>query len=305
LLQVTDQGGISKLPISAVVTHRDLRGIFPQGKILACDFELENAPALGAHEPYGFYLPKHDIVSIDHHADAAQMFTHVSSGNLAIEYVKACGVALPDEHVVVNHTDCDSVISSLIVKGLLPPLDVFGEAVIAADHTGAENPIADLLQAIDFFHDLQTSIACLGRLLAAEPQPEKIQKALESRLRSREETAVIIKQGDAILQEGALTVVRLNQAMCSEFLPALLPEAKLIMGFEPAPTPGAPWIARLRLGQHVPHGFHLKALKVQETIDPHFGGRWNAGANRRGGGTTQSLEDYCKALAHAVDALLA
>lgn len=51
-------------------------------------------------------------------------------------YVKEEGIASPADCVVINHTDCDSVLSSAIIRGILPPEKRFGDAAIAADHTG-------------------------------------------------------------------------------------------------------------------------------------------------------------------------
>ncbi len=41
-----------------------------------------------------------------------------------------------------------------------------------------------------------------------------------------------------------------------------------------------------------PPGFTLFSLNLNENLDPKVGGRWNAGSNKRGGGTSMPLEDY-------------
>jgi len=97
------------------------------------------------------------LLCVDHHAPVPSMARRVSSANLALRYVRQCGV-LPSEAVVlISHTDCDSVLAAGILRGILPPLDAFGEAVMAADHTGAPNDISDLLQSVPcFFESMQS-----------------------------------------------------------------------------------------------------------------------------------------------------
>ena len=80
----------------------------------------------------------------------------VSSANLALDW-RAASANTPTESrkaaeqavVVINHTDCDSILSSGIVSGLLDALPAYGRAALAADHTGEENAIADTLQALE------------------------------------------------------------------------------------------------------------------------------------------------------------
>jgi hypothetical protein len=88
-----------------------------------------------------------EIFNIDHHAADARFYCPISSGNLAVRYVDSEGVLADSVPAIINHTDCDSVISAAILTGLLPPKQEFSDAVIAADHSGEPNPIADLLQA--------------------------------------------------------------------------------------------------------------------------------------------------------------
>jgi hypothetical protein len=108
------------------------------------------------------------VLNVDHHAEDERFFRQVSSGNPAIRYVSAEGPLPAGARVLVNHTDCDSVISASILAGLPPPDGVFGEAVIAADHTGAPHAIADLLQALDPLRDFEYSLACLQASMRGE-----------------------------------------------------------------------------------------------------------------------------------------
>lgn len=66
-----------------------------------------------------------EIINIDHHAPAKRMERPISSGNLAIEYLRANAPA-PDDLVLINHCDCDSIVSSSLVSGDVPPSDDLG-----------------------------------------------------------------------------------------------------------------------------------------------------------------------------------
>jgi hypothetical protein len=48
---------------------------------------------------------------------------------------------------------------------------------------------------------------------------------------------------------------------------------------------------KLRLGHAAPSGFSLHALGVRD-FDAAYGGRWNAGSSRRGGGTKLPLDAF-------------
>jgi hypothetical protein len=56
------------------------------------------------------------------------------------------------------------------------------------------------------------------------------------------------------------------------------------------------WVMKLRLGLGAPPGTTLQRLGIKE-FDPAYGGRWNAGSNKRGGGTDISPEVYARAVA--------
>jgi hypothetical protein len=62
--------------------------------------------------------------------------------------------------------------------------------------------------------------------------------------------------------------------------------------------------AKLRLGLAAPPGLSLHDLRIEE-FDSAFGGRWNAGANRRAGGTTLPMDAYAAALEQRLTRALA
>ncbi len=284
---------INLIKLTPVITKSDLRQIFPIGQLIACDFYVEGMEQdefIGS----GFQDLARQITNIDHHAPKAEMFRQVSSGNLAIEYVLERG-SLPAEAItIINHTDCDSIISALIMRGYLPPEKIFFDAVLAADHTGQVNPISDLLQALDPKRSINFSVRNLAYLLQGKPLAPEAQQLLAERHQGRQETEQALQNG-AVIQEGLVTVVRLSDNMRNEFLPALFPKAAVIMTTENGDSPDT-WIARLRLGMAAPPSFTLFSLDLQAQLDPKIGGRWNAMANKRGGGTSLAINDYISRL---------
>lgn len=159
-------GRVRLLPLSNEMLSSELLQQFPDGEIIACDFVVKEALAPQI-QPWGLVWGR--LTNIDHHANRACMQRIVSSANLALLRVKQRGAAPSSSHILINHTDCDSVLSSALVAGDIPPLPVFGEAAIAADHTGEANPIADLLQGLDAKRDYDLSLRNLHLLLRREP----------------------------------------------------------------------------------------------------------------------------------------
>jgi hypothetical protein len=139
----------------------------------------------------GFLLG--DVLNIDHHAPSPRMDRPVSSATLAIAHLRAAG--LPHGTIVLNHTDCDSILSAGIASGRLAPEDRFSEAAIAADHTGADNEIADLLQALDGRRDLRLSFRSLDRLLRGESLEKTAEDGLAERRRKRRAAADVVRRG--------------------------------------------------------------------------------------------------------------
>lgn len=284
------------LTSASTVTVDDIRKVFPSGPVVACDFHLE-----GAHEgervALGFRL--RDILNIDHHAPIPEMRRRLSSGNIAIEHVKNFAVIDDATPICGNHFDCDTVISILIMRGLLPPHQMFADAVIAADHTGEANDIADLLQSLKDRKNFAFSVRNLGLLLSGQALDLEAEKLLQKRLRTRKEVAAYPSQ----IREHSVCIATPHR-VDAELLPALYPEAKVIMSHHVREDKRLE--VRLRLGKAAPKGFTLNSIAAQiKAFDPRFGGRWNAGSNERAGhgeggehgenepgGTALSASDY-------------
>ena len=268
------------------------------GAIIACDFAIQGAATWEA-TPWGFVSGR--VTNLDHHAAMPTMQRQVSSTNLALTRVQAHGVVPASSSIVINHTDCDSVLSSAIVAGELEPWGEFGVAAIAADHTGEANAIADLLQALDAKRDLELSLRSLRALLAGEALEAVAQEALFTRLRKRELAAQMVASSTFVERDGVF-YADLPKAIDGELVSALLPGARVVVLFSPHPTDSASRLVKMRLGLAALEGISLHALDIQ-AFDPAYGGRWNAGSNKRGGGTRLSPDEYARHLAQALEAL--
>lgn len=235
--------------------------------------------------PWGWQTDVHGriIRNVDHHAEDKRFFRPVSSGNLAIHYVTTQGTLPASVPALINHTDCDSILSAAILTGLLPPEEVYGDAVVAADHTGKPNPIADLLQALDPLRDIELSLRSLNHLLRNEPvEPqamELLKKRHDERLRAKE-----LVQSGAFQMLGSVAVADLSSEdkVAGEFLPDLLPEAAVIISASLLENGRRE--TKIRLGLAPRDGDTLYSLGIQQW-EPNFRGRWNAGSTKRSGGS--------------------
>lgn len=296
-LQAFDRTPIRLLPERSVVTPEELRAQVGFGALHVCDFHVVGIEE-GVRVPGGF--EREDIVNIDHHAPVEEMERIVSSTNLALERVNVVGVASEETEVVLHHTDCDSVLSAGIARGILMADDRFGAAAIAADHTGADDPIADLLQGLQGFRDLRLSLSSLQKLLEGKPLTEKAEQALAIRRREREGARELVLSGK-LRNQGGLAWARYDGALDTALLPSLVPDAALIMVTRK--NRSGRWIMKLRLGLSAIPGSSLHRLGLHE-FDPDFGGRWNAGSNRRAGGTTIDPAWYVRELKRRLPRLM-
>ena len=288
------------LPASHRVLPEHVLPLHPSGPIIACDFHIESIHLLGEEVESGYRLGR--LLNIDHHAPVPRMRRRISSTGLAIAHVERQGTAPADAAVVINHTDCDSVLSSAILLGLLPPDQAYAEAAIAADHTGEANPVADLLQALEHRRDFTGSLRNLLLHQAGAPLEAEASARLAARHRRRERAAELVASG-VFRRFGRLEMAVMEEETDGELFPALLPDAPLVMLAIPGAEPAGAWKVKLRLGRAAPDGLTLPMLGVDE-FDPRFGGRWNAGSNRRGGGTEVAPEQYAGMVAERLDRAL-
>ncbi len=282
------------LPLTNTVAASEVLAASETGRLFACDFGVVGAEHF---EAVSWGYEKGRLTNIDHHAPTPRMRERISSTNLALRYVSANGIAGAQDSIIINHTDCDSILSSAIVLGDLEPREEFGVAAIAADHTGEENAIADLLQALDKQRDYEYSMRNLRSLLEGRQLDDEAQAALNVRHAKRAKAAELVEEGAFTVQNG-VAWAELGDAIDGEFFPALLPDAVLIAMFSPREGEEGKWDAKFRLGQAAPPEFSLP--DVLAPIDAGYGGRWNAGSNKRAGGSKLSPEQYVAAIAKRV-----
>lgn len=288
------------IPLANRVLPEQLLPLNPEGPVIACDFHVESIHLLGEEVESGYRLGR--LLNIDHHAPVPRMRRRISSARLAIAHVAREGIAGSDTAVVINHTDCDSVLSSAILLGLLAPEPAYAEAAVAADHTGEANVIADLLQGLEHRRDFTMSLRNLLLMQAGAPLEAEATALVGDRLRRRERAAELVRAG-AFRRVGRLALAVLQEETEGEHFPALLPEVPLLMLATPCPKPARAWKVKLRLGRAAPDGLSLAMLDINE-FDPRYGGRWNAGSNRRGGGTTVEPERYAELVAERLERVL-
>jgi hypothetical protein len=261
--------------------------------IVVCDTNIKEIENSGVMKKWGYEYG--NIVNIDHHFSAQEFSRWVSSANLAIAYVKDRGIVGPESAVLINHADCDSILSSAIIAGILPPDDEFGIAAIAADHTGEANEIADLLQAVETERNIVFSLKNLQHHLLGKALDPKAAELLEKRMQEREEMARLASEKFNFSNNGKVAYFEADRRTDAGLLPAVLPTAEIILLFHPlkdqqtgALLPGKE--VKARLGLAAPAGMDLQIIMAR--VDEGFKGRWNAGSNGRNGGTDLTIKEY-------------
>jgi len=277
-------------------TIGELKRMFPDQKIFACDFRVKSIE--GGKAIAGGY--KRDvIINIDHHAPTDRMERRITSTNLAIDYVRQNGPVEAGVLTLINHTDCDSILASAILKGILPPEERFGRAAIAADHTGEPEPIAELLLAFNDKRDVEFSLRNLQAFLGNQPLEPEAQELLKYQKQQRERAKQLVANG-AFRQTGRVFFSQLTQKIETSLLMNELPEAEVIMIISPHQKNPKNWEVKLRLGQAAPEGLNLQKIGIRK-IDRSYGGRWNAGSNKRGGGTEIEPKEYVQLLNEKIE----
>lgn len=283
------------VPLKSRIELRALEHDFPSpGRIYACDFYIQEAER-GSAVPGGLELGR--VVNIDHHAPLERMRRQITSTALAAEFLESGARVEPGSYVVINHTDCDSILSSALLTHLVPLNQKLVDASVAADHTGEENAIADLLQALDDSREgdrtvdqYAQSLQNLRLLLEGKPAGPDAQAALAARMTKRKESERAVSSG-RIREDGPVAFGLVDSEIDSAFYPALFPGSSLIVVACPYMPDPSKWIVKVRLGSAAPLGMTLHSLGISE-FDPAFGGRWNAGSTKRAGGTTVDPRRY-------------
>jgi hypothetical protein len=284
----------------------ELRRSYEPASVIACDFYVsgaENATPVAAG--YDF----NGLLNVDHHAPGRRMARHVSSTNLAIRHTRRNAHPPGNALVIISHTDCDSILSSGIMSGHLEAADALGVAAIAADHTGAVNDIADLLQGID---DLPKERKPRDPLYFIETVKQFIKGGIGSldslakegwdrRQAMREAASRAVELGEIKVEHGLGVGHSVSRIDGGLFVP-LLPNACLLVLIRPHKDNASRWDVKIRLGPKARTGASLHQLGIRE-FDPAFGGRWNAGSNSRNGGTEIDPDSYVANVRQRLDRL--
>jgi len=198
------------------------------------------------------------------------------------------------------------MLSSALMMGLIGSDPELEAASIHADHTGEPHPIADLLQGLDETRSGKRSdeqylesLRNLKLLRAGKPL-EPLGKAVLARRQHDRKTASEIARSSQVGREGSLAHIRLEEEIDgSLFLPFLPWASVLVLTMEHPTNPGHRMV-KIRVGPAASKNFSLHQLRITR-FDPAYGGRWNAGSNKRGGGTLFSDADYLRRVVEALD----
>ncbi|OGS35854.1 MAG: hypothetical protein A2293_07305 [Elusimicrobia bacterium RIFOXYB2_FULL_49_7] len=279
-------------------TLSDLEARFPKTRLLVADFYVRGVET-GVALPWGF--EKDNLENVDHHAPVPSMTRLITSTALACKR-RVTQNTNPFDQLMLNHTDCDSVLSAAILLGHLEPDILFEKAAIASDHTGEENDIADLLQALEHERDFALSLRCLQKLMASTPQESKVQALIDKRRESRRAVQEAVVQG-SFSHIGPVWYAAFQKEISGEFLFSALPEAAIMVAGFPNKVDPNKWNIKVRRGAKATEGTTLHQLNIKE-FDPGFGGRWNAGSNDRGGGTVIHPSEYAQKVYQAFQKIL-
>lgn len=291
------------LPLRERVCKEEVETECPgQGGIYACDFKVEGAESF---EAVSEALKSGRVWNIDHHANLPANQTHITSTVIATRFLREHQTG-PLSRVVINHTDCDSILSSALMMGLLEPTPEFEVASVHADHTGEPNRIADVLQALDETRrgartddQYLQSIRNLKLLLANRPLELEAAAALASREGDRKK-ASRIAEGLERRADDSVAYIPLEEEIDGALFLPFLPWAAVLMISVPHSKVSGHRLLKLRLGPAAPRELSLHHLAIHD-FDDAYGGRWNAGSNKRGGGSAISDEVYLRTIISRLD----
>lgn len=301
---------ITLLPLQGSVTAESLRrnpSFVDRQPILAVDFPVSsenNIQILNkSGELCGFEDQELGVACIDLHADDTRMYRYVSATPLICSIVQDFG--LPTRfgyRIAINYTDADSVLSAFIACGLCDANDPrFSEAAMAADHTGKENFIGDILNGIEDKRDVSFSWQSLKAALEGTALPLEAQKGLEKRKRDREYTLNAVQKGCFIQAFPGVYIYQAQEGeslMRTEYVCGAISDARVILTAAKSRY-GEGFDYKARVGLDWPAGKSIQSLGL-----PQFGGRWNAGGTVRSlRAVNMSPKEYAKLISDGLLAL--
>lgn len=282
---------IELLEPKSVMRMDDVLSLDDPETVVICDFNIQGMETAIFDEVFKTKIGTRTVLNVDHHVPVPAMMRFISSANLASNYVRKYGVPAPAKtSVKIHHTDCDSIISAAMMRGLIEPESRFEEAAIAADHTGAENPIADLLQSLELERDISFSLEMLDIYLKNGSLPPRAVTLVDERTKTRLDLKNMVESGVFKMIDG-VAYADIDYSVDAGLLPSLLPDAKAIV--VSMPTESGRKNIKVRLTPASPEGSDISRMNLEN----NFGGRWNAGSNKRGGGTTLSAAEFAQLVA--------
>jgi hypothetical protein len=251
--------------------------------IIVCDFHVKDIHKK-TFISCGYLFE--NIINIDHHAPDSFMANFATATSLASEYRKSDFFS-KNSIVVINHTDCDSMLSALIVSSQILPDEMLCQAALAADHTGNENDIADLLQSMEHLRDFVYSQRNLHKLLSRNRLDEEASKLFLDRKLQRDYACKISQKAERI---GFVHLIKLspNYSINIQLFKSFLPDACIIMSSQPMCDNHDRNEISIMLGQKAPADLYLNNIPLPN----EFGCRWNAGSNKRSSGSTVQPHEY-------------
>lgn len=292
---------ITILPEKSSYPVKFLQAKFPGKKIIATDFIITEALNHDSRlKPEYFGYRYKNIYNIDHHAPSKRMAKIITSTDLALKFIRRQKQLNPkDWRIVIHHFDTDSILSSAVLSGILPPLKIFSQAALDSDHLGAVNLIADLLDAIKDKRDLKYSLKNLELLLTNKPLPKEVKKELLKIKQDRLLATKAVKNG-LFKNIGSVYYAPFKHKISSSYFVPLIPKAKAILISMPHPKNPKKLEIKMRLGLSGYGKIMLNRIKFNKREDFNWSGRWNAGSNRRRNGTDKSLEQCAEIISKKI-----
>ncbi|MFA5306986.1 MAG: hypothetical protein WC365_06075 [Candidatus Babeliales bacterium] len=287
---MVNKSAITLLSLCKSIKIEDLQSQFPASTIYACDFYIEGIEK--ETSIIGGFRSK-TIINIDHHAPIEDMANFTTSTSLAVAYVQSYGSARNDEKIVINHTDCDSILSSLVIAGILQPKEEYKYAALCADHTGEISEISEILQALEKERDLELSSQALLYFVSTGKIAQNVMPYISAYKACRERVRDFISNAYYV---DDIAVVQIDNKIQSLMLLPYFPQAKIIMAISPHSLyPEKTAISIIR-GPMAPKNLYINTLPLPQ----EFGGRWNMGSNKRSGGTSFPIDSYIKIIQEAL-----
>jgi hypothetical protein len=309
------------IPEKDIVTYEQVekvRADLGVETLYVCDFYVQDIEKNGKYNGRGYV--QGGIKNLDHHSPTPEMRDFVSTAVFALKEVEDNPDFNVDSSVLMHHTDTDSVFSSLIMSGVMSAEQArelhVRFAALAADHYGEENAITDLLQAIrngeykgqEISERLKFSVRNLEHLLNNQPLEEIAIQKLEAYKQERNDVIEKVKNGEysQVGEEKEISFLELSETSEADavVLPNLFKESLIAFIAKPKVDKEGVVIEGLyTMNIRLCKKGLEKNVNLEELMEKAglpFGGRFNAGANKRKGGIQMTPQDFAQKMYDAL-----